>query len=73
MDLRGCGAGFGFALQPYNAGCSDDVLAVVQSLIEWCPASAITLLGFSLGGNIVLKFLGEAPDRVPAAGVADVI
>lgn len=65
MDLRGCGAGFGLALNPYNAGCSDDVLDVLRAIIEWCPGSPISLFGFSLGGNIVLKLLGEAPDRVP--------
>ena len=66
LDLRGCGAGFGLALKPYNAGCSDDVLAVLQAVIEWCPNSPISLFGFSLGGNIVLKLLGETPERVPS-------
>lgn len=66
LDLRGCGAGFGLALKPYNAGCSDDVLAVLRAVIEWCPGSPISLFGFSLGGNIVLKLLGEAPDRLPS-------
>ena len=66
MDLRGCGAGFGLALKPYNAGCSDDVLAVLQAIIDWGPGSPISLFGFSLGGNIVLKLLGESPDRLPS-------
>ena len=65
MDLRGCGAGFGLALKPYNAGCSYDVLAVLRAISDWCPSSPISLFGFSLGGNIVLKLLGEAPDRLP--------
>lgn len=66
LDLRGCGAGFGLALKPYNAGCSDDVFAVLRAVIEWCPGSPISLFGFSLGGNIVLKLLGESPERVPS-------
>ncbi len=65
MDLRGCGAGFGLAIKPYNAGCSDDVLEVLRAINGWCPGSPISLFGFSLGGNIVLKLLGEAPERVP--------
>lgn len=69
MDLRGCGAGAGLALKPYNAGCSDDVLAVLQAISGWCSGSPILLFGFSLGGNIVLKLLGETPDRVPEAVV----
>lgn len=66
MDLRGCGAGFGLAVKPYNAGCSDDLLEVLRAVAAWCPGSPISLFGFSLGGNIVLKLLGESPDRVPA-------
>ena len=66
MDLRGCGAGFGLALKPYNAGCSDDVLDVLRAITNWCPSSPISLLGFSLGGNIVLKLLGEVPERAPS-------
>ncbi len=66
MDLRGCGAGFGLALKPYNAGCSEDVLAVLRAVTEWCPNSPISLFGFSLGGNIILKLLGEAPERIPS-------
>lgn len=65
MDLRGCGASFGLAIKPYNAGCSDDVLEVLRAITRWCPGSPILLFGFSLGGNIVLKLLGEEPERVP--------
>lgn len=66
MDLRGCGAGFGLALKPYNAGSSDDVLEVLRAIIEWCPGSEIALFGFSLGGNIVLKLLGESAGSIPS-------
>jgi predicted alpha/beta-fold hydrolase len=66
LNLRGCGTGAGAALKPYNAGCSDDVAAVIRRVIELCPQSPITLIGFSLGGNIALKFLGEFPHRVPS-------
>lgn len=66
LDLRGCGAGVGLALKPYNAGCSDDLLAVLRAVIEWCPGSPVSLFGFSLGGNIVLKLLGEDLKRLPS-------
>ncbi len=67
MDLRGTGAGVALAVKPYHGGCSEDVRAVVRFVEQLCPGSPITLLGFSLGGNIGLKLLGEAPERVPAA------
>lgn len=71
MDLRGCGRGLALARKPYHGGCSEDVRAVVAALHAESPASAIVLLGFSLGGNIVLKLAGEAADR-PVPGLAGV-
>ena len=59
MNMRGCGAGAGLARQPYHSGRSPDVLAVLEYLRRRWPASPVTLLGFSLGGNVMLKFAGE--------------
>jgi predicted alpha/beta-fold hydrolase len=67
LDLRGCGAGAGLARRPYSAGCSDDVLAAIQQLETLCPASPIALVGFSLSGNVLLKYLGESLSRVSTA------
>jgi predicted alpha/beta-fold hydrolase len=63
MDLRGSGRGIGLARRPYHGGCSDDVRAVMEDIARWCPGSPVTLLGFSLGGNIVLKLAGASFDR----------
>lgn len=59
MNMRGCGAGTGLARQPYHSGRSPDVLAVLKTLRRQSPQSPVTLLGFSLGGNVILKFAGE--------------
>ena len=67
LDHRGCGAGRGLAKSPYNAARSDDVLAVVNEILRLCPGSRVGIAGFSLSGNILLKLLGEAPDRIPQA------
>jgi hypothetical protein len=80
LDLRCCGAGLGLARRPYHAGRSDDLAQVVASVIEWCAASpndraaandglepSLALVGVSLSGNILLKYLGENPNQVPAA------
>jgi predicted alpha/beta-fold hydrolase len=60
LDLRGCGHGFPLARRPYHAGCSDDLRRAAAVVHRWSPASPLVLIGFSLGGNIVLKLAGEA-------------
>lgn len=64
LDLRGCGAGVGLARRPYSAGCSDDVHTVLRHIASLCPGSPICIVGFSLSGNVLLKYLGESPTLV---------
>jgi len=66
MDLRGCGAGIGLARMPYHSGRSEDAAAALNKIAELCPNSPATLIGFSLGGNIALKLLGESAAELPA-------
>jgi predicted alpha/beta-fold hydrolase len=60
LDLRGCGLGLPLARRPCHAGCSDDLRAAAAAVHRWSPESPLVLIGFSLGGNIVLKLAGEA-------------
>ncbi|MBI5274669.1 MAG: alpha/beta fold hydrolase [Chlamydiales bacterium] len=59
VNLRGCGSGKGLSRSIYHCGSSDDVMVVLSYLKETTPASPVSLIGFSLGGNIVLKLAGE--------------
>ncbi len=59
VNLRGCGSGKGRAKQIYHSGRSDDILEALKYIKDLLPRSALTLMGFSLGGNIVLKLAGE--------------
>jgi uncharacterized protein len=59
VNLRGCGSGKGLAKRSYHGGNSRDILKVLKTLKKEFPLSEITLIGFSLGGNIILKLLGE--------------
>ncbi|REK08609.1 MAG: alpha/beta fold hydrolase [Planctomycetota bacterium] len=63
MDLRGCGAGQRLARLPYHSGRSEDAAAALVAIARLAPDSPVTLVGFSLGGNITLKLLGELGDR----------
>lgn len=62
LNLRGCGEGKGLSRQLYHAGRSEDLQAAIDAIRELCPGSKVFLGGFSLGGNIVLKWLGEFPE-----------
>jgi predicted alpha/beta-fold hydrolase len=65
FDLRGCGAGERLARYPYHGGRSDDAATALRWLAHTSPHSPVTLIGFSLGGNIALKLLGQCGDAPP--------
>ncbi len=62
LNMRCCGSGFAYASRPYHGGSSEDLHEVLISLKERNPDSPITIVGFSLGGNIALKLGGELGD-----------
>lgn len=59
VNLRGCGIGQGFSKSIYHGGVSKDIFHISKQLEKEYPHSPITLVGFSLGGNIALKLGGE--------------
>ena len=59
LNLRNCGGTLHLCPTLYNAGLSNDVLAVLLELQEKDRLRNIFLAGFSLGGNIVLKLADE--------------
>jgi predicted alpha/beta-fold hydrolase len=63
IDLRGAGTGE-YAGGMYHGGKTEDVVAVIESFDR-----PVAMVGFSLGGNLTVKLLGEHTDAV-VAGVA---
>jgi predicted alpha/beta-fold hydrolase len=61
-NFRGCGGELNTNSRFYHSGETADL----RMLIEQATAgySQICLVGFSVGGNVTLRYLGEAPDRV---------
>lgn len=59
FNMRGCGSGKGLAKKLYHSGLSNDVFECLKVVKKEHPGSPIVLIGFSLGGNIVLKLAGE--------------
>ncbi len=62
LNLRGCSGEINRTFPAYHSGKTED-LDLVLSHIEK-DYSVIGLIGFSLGGNIVLKYIGEQKDML---------
>jgi uncharacterized protein len=65
MNQRNCGGMDHCAPTLYNSSLSSDVAAVVQSVLEKDRLSRFALIGFSMGGNLVLKLAGEWGSNAP--------
>ncbi|QPJ66109.1 MAG: alpha/beta fold hydrolase [Candidatus Nitrohelix vancouverensis] len=59
LNQRGSGAGIGMSERLWNGGSSDDFSDMVEHAMKIYPKREVLLIGFSLSGNILLKYLGE--------------
>lgn len=70
INLRSCSGETNRLYRSYSSGSSKDLEAVIHYILETKHYSEIYINGFSLGGNITLKYLGEGnniPEEVKAA------
>ncbi|MGH8093973.1 MAG: YheT family hydrolase [Chthoniobacterales bacterium] len=58
-NFRGCGEETNRLVRLYHSGATEDLGAVVDRAAA--SYARIALIGFSLGGNLTLKYMGEAP------------
>jgi predicted alpha/beta-fold hydrolase len=65
VNFRSCGGTEHLTSTIYHGGLSDDLRAVVKELIEKDHVSRMLLVGYSLGGNLVLKLAGEYGEHPP--------
>ena len=65
MNQRNCGGMDHFAPTLYNSSLSADVGAVARYVVENDGVSRFALIGFSMGGNLVLKQAGEWGSKGP--------
>jgi predicted alpha/beta-fold hydrolase len=77
VDLRGAGRSIEHSSDLYHAGRTEDLRDVLRVLDRLPEADsdgtgpALAVMGFSLGGNLTIKLLGEPLDGLPVvAGVA---
>jgi hypothetical protein len=65
MNMRSCGGTDEISPTLYHSGRSGDVAAVMKQIIEIHSLKSIALVGYSMGGNLVLKFAGEVAAALP--------
>ena len=63
--FRTCDGRMNRARRTYHSGETTDLSFAVGSFLEQSAARPILLVGVSLGGNVLLKWLGEEGDQLP--------
>ena len=66
LNFRGCSGEPNRLARFYHSGETGDLGHAVTRLAAERPGRPILLAGFSLGGNVVVKYLGERGDDLPA-------
>jgi uncharacterized protein len=66
LIFRTCNGEMTRARRLYHSGETTDLDAVVRRLVREHPGQPLALAGFSLGGNVLLKWLGERGDDLPS-------
>lgn len=72
VNFRGCSGENNIAYRSYHSGDTADLEQVIQHILKTTTYSDIYIKGYSLGGNVTLKYLGEntqIPEQIKA-GIA---
>ena len=72
LNLRGAGPSMGLCRSRYHAGRSEDLRQVLGQMDGRLAARGLLLVGYSLGGNLMLKYLGEAGRRAIVRGAVSI-
>ena len=72
MHFRGCSGVQNELPRSYHSGESSDALEWLNHVISNFPDSKIFTIGYSLGGNMMLKLLGELGNKSPIVAAVSV-
>ncbi|NKI31431.1 YheT family hydrolase [Croceivirga thetidis] len=70
VNFRGCSGEPNLLYRSYHSGATEDLIAVITHVLETKAYDSIYLKGYSLGGNLIMKYLGEGneiPKEIKAA------
>lgn len=65
MNMRSCGGTDHLSPTIYHSGRSGDVGRVFAAIVEQQQLESIALVGYSMGGNLILKWAGELGEAFP--------
>lgn len=65
MHFRSCSGERNRLPRAYHSGETQDIAEVISKLQQREPVTSFAAIGFSLGGNVLLKWLGEMGERSP--------
>jgi len=64
LNFRGCSGEMNRLARCYHSGETEDIEFFYQTLRQRFLDRAMAAIGFSLGGNVLLKWLGEQGDKI---------
>ena len=64
LNFRGCSGEYNRLARCYHSGETEDIHFVYQTLRHREPTTPFAAIGFSLGGNVLLKWLGEQGNQI---------
>ena len=66
FNFRGCSGEPNYQMRSYHSGVTEDLEYIIQYILKNYQYQKISLVGFSLGGNLILKYLGEKGMSLPS-------
>jgi predicted alpha/beta-fold hydrolase len=65
INFRGCSGELNRLPRSYHSGATDDLDEIIRLLVRRYPDSVLQAVGFSLGGNVLLKWCAETAHNCP--------
>jgi hypothetical protein len=72
LNLRGAGPSRQVCGGHYHSGCATDIRDALAALDSKLSSQGLFLIGFSLGGNVLINLLASHADKLPICGAATV-
>lgn len=63
MHFRGCSGEHNLKDHSYHSGETGDLKFLIETLRKRYPEATLSAVGYSIGGNVLLKYLGETKDK----------